>query len=166
MIIDYKELVEVRDLHPGKKIVFSDGVFDLLHVGHIEHLKHLSELGDLVVVGIMSDAWVRGRKGNGRPIMGEEERAALIDCVRYVHYTVLLNDLEKKERVRTTEALALLRPDIFATSDSTWSNHGKELKTLGVELKVAERVPPNIATTVEDISTSKLIKRVQRLNSI
>jgi D-beta-D-heptose 7-phosphate kinase/D-beta-D-heptose 1-phosphate adenosyltransferase len=164
MIVHYKDLANIRSQHLGRKIVFSDGVFDLFHIGHLEHLKYLRQLGDLIVVGIMSDEWVRMTKGDKRPVMGEEERLHVVDSVRYIDYAVLLDDFEKKERVRTTEALDLLRPDIFATSDSAWGQHKEKFEHLGVELKIVERITPKIVTRVENISTSGLIKRIQDLN--
>jgi D-beta-D-heptose 7-phosphate kinase/D-beta-D-heptose 1-phosphate adenosyltransferase len=92
MIIDHTDLTKLRKDNANKKIVFCDGTFDLLHPAHAEHLKSLRAYGDVLVVGVMSDVWVKMRKGEGRPIMDQTERLALVDAIRYVDYTVLLYD--------------------------------------------------------------------------
>ncbi|MBP1622439.1 MAG: D-beta-D-heptose 1-phosphate adenosyltransferase [Acidobacteria bacterium] len=71
----------------GKRIVFANGCFDLLHVGHIRYLQKARALGDVLILGINSDASVAALKGKGRPLQPEAERAeilAALDCVDYV----------------------------------------------------------------------------------
>lgn len=71
----------------GKKIVFTNGCFDLLHVGHVKYLQKARSLGDLLVLGLNSDASIKRLKGDKRPLIGEEERAhilAALDCIDYV----------------------------------------------------------------------------------
>jgi D-beta-D-heptose 7-phosphate kinase / D-beta-D-heptose 1-phosphate adenosyltransferase len=71
----------------GKTIVFTNGCFDLLHVGHVKYLQKARQLGDLLVLGLNSDASIRRLKGPKRPLIGEEERAhilAALDCIDYV----------------------------------------------------------------------------------
>jgi D-beta-D-heptose 7-phosphate kinase/D-beta-D-heptose 1-phosphate adenosyltransferase len=71
----------------GKRVVFTNGCFDLLHAGHVKYLQKARELGDLLVLGLNSDASVRRLKGEKRPLIGEEERAhilAALDCIDYV----------------------------------------------------------------------------------
>jgi rfaE bifunctional protein nucleotidyltransferase chain/domain len=71
----------------GKKVVFTNGVFDLLHVGHLRYLKQARALGDALVIGLNSDGSVKRLKGDNRPILPEAERAELLaglDCVDYV----------------------------------------------------------------------------------
>ncbi|HEX9079649.1 MAG TPA: D-glycero-beta-D-manno-heptose 1-phosphate adenylyltransferase, partial [Desulfuromonadaceae bacterium] len=71
----------------GKRIVFTNGCFDLLHAGHVKYLQKARSLGDLLVLGLNSDASVRRLKGEKRPLIGEEERAhilAALDCIDYV----------------------------------------------------------------------------------
>ncbi|HLO26995.1 MAG TPA: D-glycero-beta-D-manno-heptose 1-phosphate adenylyltransferase, partial [Geobacteraceae bacterium] len=71
----------------GKRVVFTNGCFDLLHVGHVKYLQKARTFGDLLVLGLNSDASVRRLKGPKRPLIGEEERAhllAALDCVDFV----------------------------------------------------------------------------------
>ncbi len=72
----------------GGRIVFTNGVFDIIHPGHIEVLKHARGLGDMLIVGINSDESVRRLKGKGRPILSLEERMEIISSIRYVDIVV------------------------------------------------------------------------------
>lgn len=163
MIITYQRLQNIRQNHPNKKIVFLDGTFDLLSIGHIEILKKTKQFGDILVVGIMSDQWVREKKGRERPIRFEDERVALIDAVRYVDYSVLLNDQKENRRVKTSVALGLLKPDLFVSTDNRWLEKKKDLEELGIGLKIARRGVPPIETSVHPISTTGTIERIIKL---
>jgi D-beta-D-heptose 7-phosphate kinase/D-beta-D-heptose 1-phosphate adenosyltransferase len=88
-IVSRPELVTLRHRWraEGKKVVFTNGCFDLLHRGHLECLRQARALGDCLMVGLNSDQSVRALKGPGRPIMGQEDRAELLaelECVSYV----------------------------------------------------------------------------------
>jgi rfaE bifunctional protein nucleotidyltransferase chain/domain len=92
----------------GRKVVFANGCFDLLHAGHIRYLQSARNLGDLLILGINSDACVAALKGSGRPLQPEAERAeilASLDCVDYV----LLFDAPTVDGI-----LEELKPDIHA----------------------------------------------------
>jgi rfaE bifunctional protein nucleotidyltransferase chain/domain len=92
----------------GRKVVFANGCFDLLHAGHIRYLQSARNLGDLLILGINSDASVAALKGSGRPLQPEAERAeilASLDCVDYV----LLFDAPTVDNI-----LEELKPDIHA----------------------------------------------------
>jgi D-beta-D-heptose 7-phosphate kinase/D-beta-D-heptose 1-phosphate adenosyltransferase len=88
-IVDRTRLTEAvhRLQRAGKKVVFTNGCFDLLHVGHIRYLQQARALGDLLVVGVNSDASVRRLKGAGRPLNAAKDRAeilAALECVDFV----------------------------------------------------------------------------------
>src|SRR5918997_1472147 len=70
----------------GARIVLANGCFDILHVGHVRYLEGARALGDLLVVGINSDAQVRALKGDGRPLVPERERAELVAALRAVDF--------------------------------------------------------------------------------
>jgi cytidyltransferase-like protein len=164
MIADYKNLGKIRDDHADKKIVFSDGTFDILHLGHLTHLNKVITYGDIVVIGVMSDDWVKMRKGESRPIMNQEERSLIVDSIKGVDYVVMLFDFQKKERIRTTDALKALRPDVFITADLIWKNQISILNEFGVRLEIVERKPPTLVKTcVEPISTTNVIERIADL---
>jgi D-glycero-beta-D-manno-heptose 1-phosphate adenylyltransferase len=92
----------------GRKIVFANGVFDLLHVGHVRYLEAARAEGDLLVVGINSDASTRKLKGDGRPILTERARAALVAALRIVDYVVIFDELDVNSLLRE------LQPDVHA----------------------------------------------------
>src|SRR4029077_8197381 len=77
--------------HVRRKIVFANGVFDLLHVGHVRYLQAARNEGDVLVVGINSDASTRKLKGEGRPILTERARAALVASLGAVSYVVIFD---------------------------------------------------------------------------
>jgi len=91
----------------GKKIVFTNGCFDLLHAGHVRYLREASSLGDILVVGLNNDTSVRSFKAPGRPIMPEGDRAEVVAALEMVDYVVLFEE-------PTAESLVSeLRPDIY-----------------------------------------------------
>jgi len=76
----------------NKKIVFTNGCFDLLHRGHIRYLKKAKEKGDLLIVGLNSDSSVRKLKGKGRPFVPEKERAEILSALEFVDYVIVFSE--------------------------------------------------------------------------
>ena len=91
----------------GKRVVFTNGVFDLLHVGHVRYLAQARALGDALVVAINSDRTVRELKGPDRPIFDQSERAEIIAAVRYVDYVTIFDDISPRTLI------AQLLPDVL-----------------------------------------------------
>lgn len=101
------ELADALNLRQGKRLVFTNGVFDILHAGHVRYLAQAAELGDLLIVGVNSDASVRRLgKGSDRPINPLEDRCAVLEALRSVAATVAFDD---DTPVRLIEAL---RPEV------------------------------------------------------
>ncbi|MFI5385225.1 MAG: D-glycero-beta-D-manno-heptose 1-phosphate adenylyltransferase [Fimbriimonadales bacterium] len=95
------------ELRHGKKLVFTNGVFDILHAGHVRYLAQARELGDLLVVGLNSDASARALgKGPGRPINSEEDRAEVLRALRSVDAVILFDDPTPERLIRA------LRPEV------------------------------------------------------
>ncbi len=92
----------------GARIVFANGCFDILHVGHVRYLEAARALGDLLVVGINSDAQVRALKGEGRPFMTERERAEVVASIRAVDLVTIFPE------PTVAPLLHAIRPDIHA----------------------------------------------------
>lgn len=90
----------------GKKVVWTNGCFDLLHAGHLRNLQEAKALGDVLIVGVNSDRSVRQIKGDTRPLMGERDRAELIAGLKPVDYAVIFDEPDP------VHALSRLRPDI------------------------------------------------------
>lgn len=110
MILSREDLITRinDDRKNGSRVVLANGCFDVLHVGHIRYLAGARELGDVLVVGVNSDAQVARLKGDGRPIVSESERAELVDALEAVSYVTVFDE-------PTVEQLLLaLKPDVHA----------------------------------------------------
>ena len=92
----------------GLRLVLTNGTFDLLHIGHLRYLEAARSMGDLLVVGINSDASVRGYKGPGRPAVPQEERAEMVAGLRCVEYATVFDE---PTAVALVEAL---KPEVYA----------------------------------------------------
>ncbi len=96
-----------REKRNGRRVVFTNGCFDLLHPGHIRSLEQARELGDALIVGLNSDASVRQLKGEGRPVIAERERAEILAALESVDAVVIFDDLTPRE------VIARLLPDVL-----------------------------------------------------
>jgi rfaE bifunctional protein nucleotidyltransferase chain/domain len=106
-----KTLDELAAMRPawlaqGKKVVWTNGCFDILHAGHARSLAGAKALGDILIVGINSDESVHALKGPGRPIMNESDRAELLAALEAVDYVTVFSEPDP------IRALSLLKPDI------------------------------------------------------
>jgi rfaE bifunctional protein nucleotidyltransferase chain/domain len=101
-IVSREGLHAILDEHrrAGRTIVFANGVFDLLHAGHVRYLQAARAEGDLLVVGINSDAGARTLKGEGRPILAERARASLVAALEAVDYVVIFDELDVNSLLR------------------------------------------------------------------
>jgi len=91
----------------GQKLVFTNGVFDILHVGHVRYLEQARALGDRLLVAVNSDATVRELKGEGRPLMNQDERAEILAALRTVDYVTIFDDISPRSLI------ARLLPDVL-----------------------------------------------------
>lgn len=91
----------------GVRLVFTNGVFDLLHVGHVRYLAQARELGDALLVAINSDRAVRELKGSDRPVINEDERAEILAALRQVDYVTIFDELSPRTLI------ASLLPDVL-----------------------------------------------------
>jgi len=152
-ILSRQGLHQVLEEHrsAGHKIVFANGVFDLLHVGHVRYLQASRAEGDVLVVGINSDSSTRERKGEGRPIMTERARAAVVAALAAVDYVVIFDELD------VNPLLNEYRPDVHAkgTDYSADTVPERELaNALGIRIA--------ICGDPKDHSTRDIIERVRR----
>ncbi len=109
MVLNISELSsKVKTLkQDGKRIVFTNGCFDIIHVGHVRYLKEARKLGDVLIVGLNSDESVRTIKGTSRPIVPQAERAEVLSSLRSVDYVVIFNEPDPYNTI------AALKPDIL-----------------------------------------------------
>lgn len=113
--VDFKPMTaaEARALRDrlhreGRRVVFTNGCFDLLHAGHVRYLEQARRLGDALIVGLNSDASVRELKGPGRPLNSEFDRAEVLSGLRAVDGVVVFDSL------RATELIRELKPHLYA----------------------------------------------------
>lgn len=108
-IVGLEELVKLREKakREGKRVVFTNGCFDLLHRGHVEYLYQAKQLGDLLVVGLNSDSSVRQIKGDKRPLVSQEDRAVVLAALESVDYVCIFEE-PTPERL-----IATLVPDVL-----------------------------------------------------
>ena len=109
MILDISTLSSIVNTlkQDGKRIVFTNGCFDIIHVGHVRYLKEARELGDVLVVGLNSDISVRTIKGNNRPIVPQGERAEVLSSLKYVDYVVIFGEPDPYNTI------AAIKPDVL-----------------------------------------------------
>jgi D-beta-D-heptose 7-phosphate kinase / D-beta-D-heptose 1-phosphate adenosyltransferase len=133
----------------GKRIVFTNGCFDLLHLGHIRYLEKAKFLGDILVVGVNSDRSVQSLKGPERPILPEEERAEILSGLECVDYITLFDELAPLELISSLQPHILVKGGDWAKETTV----GREV----VERSGGEVV---ILPFVEGSSTSNLIETI------
>ena len=133
----------------GKKIVFTNGCFDLMHAGHATYLQFARAQGDVLVVGLNSDASVRRYKGDQRPIVDEHNRARMMAALECVDYVVVFGEDEPAELIRA------VTPDVLVKG-TDWAHYvsGREW----VEQHGGRVV---LAPLVEGLSSTRMIERMR-----
>ena len=114
----------------GKKIVFTNGCFDILHLGHIEYLSKAADLGSAMVIGINSDESVKKLKGDNRPINSENARAMVLASLSFIDAVVIFNEDTPYELIKSIQPDILLKGDDYKTEniaghDTVLSKGGK-----------------------------------------
>lgn len=113
-IVSINNVSKLRDSFGNKKVVFTNGCFDILHVGHIRYLEEASKLGDVLVVGLNSDESVRRLKGPDRPINTERERGEVLCALRSVDYVIVFEEDTPYELIRSFEPDVLVKGGDYA----------------------------------------------------
>lgn len=93
----------------GKRVVFTNGCFDIIHAGHVEYLAKSRELGDVLVIGLNTDASVKRLKGESRPINSETDRAIVLDALKYVDFVCLFDEDTPLELIRVVKPNVLTK---------------------------------------------------------
>ena len=154
-IVTVDNLVPLLDeaRRAGKKVVFTNGCFDILHAGHVRYLAAAGSEGDLLVVGLNSDASVRLIKGDKRPIVNQDQRGEVLAGLGCVDYVVLFNEPNPLALIET------LKPDILAKG-ADWT----EETIIGAEFVKSRGGRVVRISLVPEISTSQIIKRILKLH--
>lgn len=135
----------------GKKIVFTNGVFDLLHLGHITYLAKAAELGDKLVIGLNSDTSVKRIKGDDRPVNDQNSRAALLAALFFVDAVVVFQDDTPLNLVTT------LMPDILVKGADYSIDH-----IVGANEVIANGGQVMTIDLVEGYSSTSIIKKISK----
>ena len=154
-ILSPDELLGVRQAvrAAGKSLIFTNGVFDLLHVGHVRYLAEARALGDVLLVAINSDRTVRELKGEGRPLTNESERAEILAALRQVDYVTVFDDISPRSLI------SQLLPDVLVKGGDYNLDeiHGRE------EVEAAGGRVVSLPF-IEGASTSAIIERMKNSN--
>ena len=148
-----KKVVE-KAKEEGKKIVFTNGCFDILHQGHVRYLSEAKKLGDYLIVGLNSDRSMRNIKGNNRPLMAEGERAELLAALIFVDGVVIFTEDDPLAIIKYLQPHILVKGADWDEDDIIGAEF---IKKIGGEVK---RIP-----LIPNISTSNIIRRIIDLDS-
>jgi len=151
-VLSHNELLRERERlrAAGKKLVFTNGVFDILHVGHVRYLEQARALGDALVVAVNSDRSVRELKGSDRPLTGENDRAEILAALRPVDYVTIFDDVSPRSLIAT------LLPDVLVKGGdySVDQIHGREEVEAGGGRVVS-------LPFVDGASTTEIVRRIK-----
>lgn len=132
----------------GKKIVFTNGCFDLIHIGHVRYLAEAKKLGDILVVGLNADSSV-SRIKPGRPVNSETHRAEVLAALSMVDYVTLFKEDTPYELIKALQPDVLVKGADWKVEDIVGNDVAKEVRTLPF---------------IEGISTSELIRKIKKLS--
>lgn len=156
-ILNIEEKIVSRDFfvrhdlkRQGRKIVFTNGCFDVLHFGHVRYLLQAKGLGDILVIGLNSDDSVRRLKGPTRPVNGEKERAFVLAALACVDYVVVFDEDTPKELIET------VRPDVLVKGgDYTLDN------IVGADFVTQNGGTVTTIPFVEGFSSTRIIEQLK-----
>ena len=150
-LTNISELIEIRKelKQTGKKVVFTNGCFDIIHAGHVDYLSKAKDCGDILIVGLNSDSSIREIKGIDRPIVNENERAYILAQLKPVDFVVLFNEPTPKQLIEQ------LLPDVLVKG-ADWAIEnivGRDIVELnGGEVRTIK--------FITEQSTTNIIKKV------
>ncbi|MBM7623009.1 D-glycero-beta-D-manno-heptose 1-phosphate adenylyltransferase [Sporohalobacter salinus] len=145
---DLKEILHDKE---DEEIVFTNGCFDILHVGHVRYLQEAKAKGDLLVVGINSDESVRQLKGKKRPIVPEMERAEMLAALEMIDYVIIFTELTAKN------IISELKPDIYVKGGDYKVN---ELPEAEVVAEYEGRI--ELVKEVRGASTTNIVAEISK----
>ena len=153
-LLPWPDLLAVREAArvSGRVVVWTNGTFDLLHPGHVSSLQQARVLGDVLVVGVNSDRSVKAYKGPTRPILNEQERAAMLAALECVDFVVVFDE------DTPAESLEKLKPDIHCKGAEYAPPNGRPVPERAVVEGYGGRI--EYLPLVPGVSTTDLLKRI------
>ena len=152
-ILSHASLAIFREVNKDKKIVFTNGCFDILHVGHKRYLEQASELGDIFIIGVNSDASVRRLKGPGRPVNSEQDRMEILSALSFVDYVVLFDEETPYELIKK------IQPDVLVKGGDYTVD-----KVVGRDIVEARGGRVELIPFVDGKSTTSIINKINANN--
>lgn len=154
-IKNLEELKKIRSKYKNRseKVVFTNGCFDLLHIGHVRYLYEAKKQGDILIVALNSDSSVKKLKGNNRPIINESERAELLAALEMIDYIIIFEELTAKKLINN------IKPDIYVKGGDYSKESLTEWTTVeknGGEVRLLKEIKGR--------STTSLIKKINEMN--
>ncbi len=150
--MDYKKIIECEK-EKGKKIVFTNGCFDILHAGHVDYLQKAKDLGDFLVVGLNSDDSIRRIKGKCRPINPQEFRKKVLEALKPVDLVIVFDE-DTPERL-----IKEIKPDVLVKGGD-W----KIENIVGADFVMSYGGIVKTIDFIYDISTTKIIEKIKSGN--
>lgn len=143
------EIVDsLRRARPNLKVVLTQGTYDILHVGHMRYLEAAKQLGDILIVGLDSDKKTRKRKGEGRPVVSEDERLEMLCHSRHVDLVIIKKDTFPKWHI-----VKIIKPDILIVTERE-KYKAEDLAHLETFCGMVQSLPPQAETS----TTAKIRK--------
>ena len=136
-----------RAREDGQTVVFTNGCFDIIHRGHVDLLRAAREKGDILVVGLNSDASVRTLKGSGRPLVPVEDRAAILESLRDVDVVVIFEEETPLELIRELRPSVLVKGGDYRAEDVVG---GEDVVSWGGKVEIVPLTPGKSTTDLAD----------------
>lgn len=148
--LDELRVITAQARTDRKKIVLTNGCFDILHRGHVHLLRQAKQLGDILIVALNSDPSVKAIKGPSRPVLPQEERIELIAAMEMVDYVVLFDEPDP------SKVISQLRPDVLAKGGD-WSKE----KIIGSDIVEHDGGTIAVIPYLKGFSTTEIIERMR-----
>lgn len=152
MLVNLQELLDIIKgiRHEGKKIVFTNGCFDILHAGHVTYLEKAKSFGDILILGLNSDDSVRRLKGSERPINNEQDRATVLSALRSIDYVVFFNE------DTPIELISAILPDVLVKGGDYTND-----TIVGADIVIDNSGKVEIVPLLEGRSTTSIINKMK-----
>lgn len=156
MILKLHEFTDIRNKikSVGKKLVFTNGCFDIIHRGHISYLNEAKKLGDYLIIGVNSDSSVRGLKGEGRPVNNENDRAFVLDNLKPVDFVVTFYEETPYNIIKE------ILPD-FLVKGGDW----KEDQIVGSDVVKSSGGQVISLKYIDNYSTTNILKKIEEIKT-
>jgi len=138
-----------KKLH-NKKVVFTNGCFDILHAGHIKLLKEAKSLGDILIVGLNTDYSIKKLKGDKRPIKNEKTRCMILESIKFVDFVILFNESSPIKLIKK------IKPDVLVKG----SEYNKK-EIIGYDFMIQNKGKIHLVKMEKNISSSNIIDKIK-----